>query len=74
MARSRPIPHPGDPVTVVFLAAQLDGVVTRVDDSGRQLTVWTDDGEALSFALSRATGNFHQDGQQSAARLAFDDA
>jgi hypothetical protein len=47
--------------------------VTHVDDGGRRLTVWTDDGEALSFALTRATGNFHQDGQQSAARLVFDD-
>lgn len=74
MARFRPIPHLGDSVTVVFLGARLDGVVTHVDDSGRQLTVWTDDGEALSFVLSRATGNFHRDGQQSAARLVFDDA
>lgn len=74
MARSRRIPHVGDSVTVAFLAARLGGVVTHVDDSGRRVTVWTDDGEALSFALSRATGNFHKDGQQSAARLVFDDA
>jgi hypothetical protein len=74
MARSRRIPHVGDSVTVAFLAARLGGIVTHVDDSGRRVTVWTDDGEALSFALSRATGNFHKDGQQSAARLVFDDA
>jgi hypothetical protein len=74
MARSRTIPRIGDPVTVVFLGARLGGVVTLVDDSGRRLSVQTDDGEAHSFALSRATGNFHKDGQQSAARLVFGDA
>jgi hypothetical protein len=72
MARSKRIPQVGDPVTVVFLGARLGGVVTLVGDSGRRLTVWTDDGEALSFVLSRATGNFHKDGQQSAARLVFE--
>ena len=73
MARSRPIPHVGDSVTVVFLGARIDGVVTQVDDGGRRLSVWTDEGEALSFALSRATGHFHRDGEQSAPRLVFDD-
>jgi len=58
----------------VFLGARIGGVVTQVDDGGRRLLVWTDDGEALSFSLSRATGNFHKDGQQSAPRLVFDDA
>jgi hypothetical protein len=73
MARARAIPNVGDSVTVVLLGARTGGVVTQVDDDRRRLIVLTDDGEALSFALSRATATFLHNGQQSGARLLFND-
>jgi hypothetical protein len=62
----------GDPVTVVFLAARLEGVVTAVDEPARKVRVTTEDGQSLAFGLSRATGTFLADGQQAGARLLFD--
>ena len=72
MARPRAMPYVGDPVTVVFLAARIEGVVTAVDDDARRVLVATEDGQALAFVLSRATGTFLVDGQQSGARLLFE--
>ena len=65
------MPHVGDPVTVVFLAARIEGVVTAVDVDARRVLVATEDDPALAFELSRATGTFLADGQQSGARLLF---
>jgi hypothetical protein len=74
MARPRAMPHVGDPVTVVFLAARVGGVVTAVDLDARRARVMVDtaDGQALAFELSRATGTFLAGGQQSGARLLFE--
>jgi len=66
------MPYVGDPVTVVFLAARIEGVVTAVEHEARCVLVATEDGQALSFGLSRATGTFLADGQQSGARLLFE--
>ena len=71
VARARAMPHVGDPVTVVFLAARVEGVVTGVDYEARRVLVATEDGQALAFELSRATGTFLVDGKQSGARLLF---
>ncbi|HWC86043.1 MAG TPA: hypothetical protein VG388_05870 [Solirubrobacteraceae bacterium] len=62
----------GDPVTVVYLAARVEGVVTGVDTDARRLLVATEDGQALTFELSRATGTFLAGGQQAGARLLFE--
>jgi hypothetical protein len=72
MARVRAIPHVGSPVTVIFLAARIAGVVTRVEDEARRLLVLTEEGETVTFALSAATGTFLVDGRQSGARLLFE--
>jgi hypothetical protein len=72
MPRARVVPHVGAPVTVVFLAARIPGVVTRVEDEARRVLVLTEEGETVSFALSQATGTFLLDGRQSGARLLFD--
>ena len=67
------MPHLGDSVTVAFLAVRVGGVVTSVDYEARRLLVATEDGQTLAFGLSRATGTFLAGGQQSGARLLFDD-
>jgi hypothetical protein len=67
------MPHLGAPVTVAFLAVRIEGVVTSVDLQSRRLVVATEDGQTLAFGLSRATGTFLADGQQSGARLLFED-
>jgi len=45
--------------------------VTGVDYEARRVLVATEDGQALAFELSRATGTFLVDGKQSGARLLF---
>jgi len=65
------LPRVGDHVTVVFLGALLDGVIGEIDEQRRQLHVLTDYGEAITFALSRATGVFMADGSSSGPRLVF---
>ncbi len=72
MARARVMPHVGAPVSVVFLAARIAGVVTRVEDQARRVLVLTEEGETVTFALSGATGTFLVDGRQSGARLLFE--
>jgi len=59
-------------VCVVYLAARVGGFVTEVQDGGRRVLVETEDGASLVFELSRATGTFLADGQQSGARLLFE--
>jgi hypothetical protein len=66
------MPHVGDQVAVAFLAARIEGVVTDVDIEARRVLVATADGQSLAFELSRATGTFLADGQQSGSRLLFE--
>ena len=65
------MPHVGDPVTVVFLAERLHGVVTALELDARRVFVSTEDGQSLTFELSRATGTFLEAGRQTGARLLF---
>jgi hypothetical protein len=60
-------------VTVALLSRRVRGTVEDVGEDGRRLTVLTDDGELMEFALSQATGTFTGGGSQSGARLSFDD-
>ncbi len=71
--RPRAIPRVGGSVAVAYLGARVPGVVRKVEDDGRTLVVLTEDGQTLTFALSRATGWFTVRGQQSAERLLFED-
>jgi hypothetical protein len=68
--RARGIPHVGDPVVVVFLAASVRGVVEEVDGDLRGLEVRTEEDETLRFELSRVSGSFRSGGQ-TGARLYF---
>jgi hypothetical protein len=67
----RVVPRVGHPVTIAFLAARIDGVVAGTDDERRSLSVLTDEGETVRFALNRATGRYLSEGRQSGARLLF---
>jgi hypothetical protein len=67
------MPTVGAPVTVAFLDARVAGVIEELRDDARLLFVATSDGRRLTFALSRATGQFVEDGEQTGARLSFDD-
>ncbi len=69
--RTRAMPHVGDAVTIVFLAASVFGIIERVEDERRRLHVLTEDGEAMTFTLKRATGRFVAAGDESGARLVF---
>jgi hypothetical protein len=73
MCARRRQPQIGTTVTVALLARRVKGTVEHVDDDGRRLTVLTEDGELMEFALSQATGYFTGGGTQSGARLSFDD-
>jgi hypothetical protein len=66
-------PTVGTAVTVALLARRVRGSVEEVRDAGRRLTVLTEEGELMEFALSQATGYFTGGGSQSGARLSFDD-
>jgi hypothetical protein len=73
MHARRRAPVVGAPVTVSFLAARVRGTVEEVLDEGRRVMVLTDEGELIEFALSPVTGIFVRDGNQTGARLSFDD-
>jgi hypothetical protein len=60
-------------VTVALLSRRVRGTVEEVDEDGRALTVLTEDGVLMEFALSQATGYFTGGGNQSGARLSFDE-
>jgi hypothetical protein len=60
-------------VTVALLSRRVHGTVEEVGDDGRRLTVLTEDGELMEFALSQAKGYFTGGGSQSGARLSFED-
>jgi hypothetical protein len=63
----------GASVTVALLARRVRATVEDVSADGRRLTVLTEEGDVMVFALSQATGTFTGDGSQSGARLSFDD-
>jgi hypothetical protein len=67
------MPTAGARVTISFLGRQVGGLIDEVQDDGRRLLVATDDGERMTFALSRANGQFVHEGDQTGARLSFDD-
>jgi hypothetical protein len=70
----RRAPFVGGQVTVVFLARRVPGTIEELYDGGRGLLVVTEDGEALRFVLSPATGNFMEEGRAiGGARLVFED-
>ena len=73
MCARRRQPEVGTTVTVALLARRVKGTVEEVAADGRRLTVLTEDGELMEFALSQATGYFTGGGSQSGARLSFDD-
>ena len=72
MPPRRQLPVVGAPVTVAFLARRVGGTIDHVGEDGRTLTVSTEDGQALEFALNPATGYFTAGGRQEGARLLFD--
>lgn len=51
----------GSDVTVVYLATNEQGVVERVDDAGRTVTVVTESGSVLEFHLMASTHFFTRD-------------
>jgi hypothetical protein len=67
----RDLPQIGGRVTVAFLGDRIGGVITRVDLDRRQVEVTCDDGESRVFHLSRSTGFFVENGDQTGARLLF---
>jgi hypothetical protein len=67
------MPRVGGSVRVDFLGASVRGTVRAMTPDGRRLEVTTEEGETLTFALSRATARFTAEGQQTGARLTFDD-
>ena len=66
-------PHIGQHVEVVFLGATVPGVIDGIDEQERRLLVLTEEGEEITFALSRATGQFVAEGSPTGARLVFHD-
>jgi hypothetical protein len=73
MCARRRQPAVGTGVTVALLARQVAGTVEEVSAGGRRLTVLTEDGELIEFALNAAKGYFTAGGTQSGARLSFED-
>ena len=60
-------------MSVAFLARRVGGTIEAIERDGRTLVVVTDDGEAIRFELSPATGSFVQEGPTGGAKLAFED-
>lgn len=60
---TRTLPHVGQSVTVVFLAARVAGTVAAVDADQRGIEVVTEEGERIRFTLQRASGRFQAEGQ-----------
>jgi len=69
----RRLPHIGEHVTVAFFGATVYGVIREIDEHQRQLCVLTEEGDAITFTLSRATGQFVADGTSPGTRLVFHD-
>ncbi|HTU83973.1 MAG TPA: hypothetical protein VMF57_00290 [Solirubrobacteraceae bacterium] len=68
----RQMPYVGDRVIIVFLGTTISGVIDRVEEAGRRVDVLTEDGEPITFTLSRATGQFVANAGSGGARLLFD--
>jgi hypothetical protein len=68
------MPQVGGAVRVDFLGSAVRGTVRTVLSDGRRLEVTTEEGETLTFALNRATATFTAEGQQTGARLTFEDS
>jgi hypothetical protein len=70
----RRAPFVGAPVTVILLARRVPGTVEEIHDGGRRLTVLTEDGDLMTFTLSRGRAHFVAEGSGSTgARLTFED-
>ena len=67
------MPYVGDHVTVAFFGATVPGVIDLVEEDRRRVHVLTEDAETITFALSRATGQFVAETGSIAARLLFFD-
>jgi hypothetical protein len=72
MSVRRP-PHIDQHVRVVFLGATVPGVIGEIEEQRRRLLVRTEEGEEITFALSRATGQFVAEGSSTGPRLVFPD-
>ena len=66
------MPQVGGAVVVNFLGSTVRGTVDEIAADGRRLRITTEDGEALWFALNRATATFTAEGHQTGARLSFE--
>jgi len=64
-------PHIGQHVQVVFLGATVPGVIGEINEQERRVRVLTEEGEEITFALSRATGQFVAEGGPAGPRLVF---
>lgn len=73
MHARRRAPRVGAAVTISFLATRVRGAVEEVSDEGRRVLVLTEEGELIEFVLSPVTGIFVRDGDQTGARLSFDE-
>jgi hypothetical protein len=54
----RSVPRVGMGVTVHYLSIAVPASVTETADDGRRVTAETEEGEAITFALNRATGHY----------------
>ena len=64
-------PQAGTRVTILYLDAQLHGVIEHVSGDEHRVDVLTEDGALASFALNRATARFIGVGPDAGARLLF---
>jgi streptomycin 6-kinase len=62
MTPQRVLPAIGMAVTVRHLGTDVAATIVELADSGRQVTVVTDEGDRITFALRTATGAFHAPG------------
>lgn len=64
-------PRTGTPVTILYLDAQVRGVIEHVSGDHHRVDVLTEDGALASFTLNRATARFIGVGPDTGARLLF---
>lgn len=67
----RRLPQTGDHIIIAFFGTSVHGVIEQVEEDRRRVHVLTEDGDAITFALSRATGQFVAEDGSSGARLVF---
>jgi hypothetical protein len=70
----RKVPHVGESVRIVYLAAERRGAIERVSEDMRELEVLSEDGHILIFRLNQATARFVAIGDHLGARLSFETA